>query len=274
MNSMKKNSSKQGIILFVFMVFHGLAHARDVVLLDNTLPAEKGQKEAILILPGFGTIMHNTKSQKEHFQNRGYDVYIPDYISRKSIAKSVENIKQFYAKHELERYKKVHVFSYIIGSWAINTWLVENDAPQNIRSVIYDRSPMQEKAPQILAYDHPLLSRLLFGKLIFELAETPYPPLPKNNRYIGILVECKATKLMWKKRKSLENYSEVLWETKDFGQTLDDIARLFIDHDDLYAHCEKFAPSVFYFIKNQQFPDGVERIACAEDPFATYLDKK
>lgn len=258
------------IFLFCFYV---PASARDIVLLDKSNTASITEKEAILILPGFGTIMHNSKSFKANFKNQGYDVYIPDYISRKSIAKCAENVAAFYSKYELHNYKKVHVLSYIIGSWTLNTLLVQKNAPSNISTILYDRSPMQEMAPIVLVNENAFLSRILFGKLIRELSQTPYPTLTKKDKNIGIIVECKATKLMYKKRKSLPNYIPINWSSAGFSQAYDDITRLYVDHDDMYTHLEWIASSVFYFIKNQKFTPESERENCSQDPFEPYLKK-
>jgi hypothetical protein len=264
MNWMKKSLSKLKWVCILLLSLD--SSARDIVLIEKS-DKPKSEREAFLVLPGFGTVLHNTKNQRAHFKNQGYDVYIPDYISRKTLNKCAENVAEFYNKHELSQYKKVHVLAYIIGSWTLNNWLQSENPPRNIETIIYDRSPMQEMVPAILVEENPLLSRLLFGKLIKELSVTPYTAIENDQKRIGMLMECKATNIMRKKRKSLSNYPEVQWSVESRGQAVDDHIYLFIDHDDMYANVQLIAPSVFHFIRNGMFSADVLTEKCQQDPF-------
>ncbi len=255
------------------MFIASLANARDIVLIEKSNPKPISEREAILILPGLGTFNHNTKSQKENFRDKGYDIFIPDYISRKSVSDCSKNVLEFYDKHELKKYKHVHVFSYIIGSWTINEILLSGNKPQNIVSIIYDRSPMQEMAPRILVDENKFFSKILFGKLIFELANTPYKSIENDELNIGILIECKATKLMNKKKKSLVNYDPISWKMESLNQNPDDFEFLYVSHDDMYTKLEIIAPSVFQFVKNGKFSEGSLRSHCEKEPFEDYLSK-
>ena len=52
---------------------------------------------------------------------------------------------------------------------------------KNIATIVYDRSPIQERAPYIAANNLRLLLRLMgLRKIMDEMAETPYPSL-KND---------------------------------------------------------------------------------------------
>ncbi len=67
-------------------------------------------------------------------------------------------------EHHLPQYKKLHVFSYIAGTWVLNIWLQQH--PQNnITSIVYDRSPMQERVPFALVEDNSFLFKLFLVKL-------------------------------------------------------------------------------------------------------------
>ncbi len=72
---------------------------------------------------GFGAKIQGTKKIADFFFNKGYDVFIPDYISRKSISNSVSHLDKFILKHNLKAYKNIHFFSYIIGSWTLHYFL-------------------------------------------------------------------------------------------------------------------------------------------------------
>lgn len=268
MNWMKKSLNNGLLMLLVLFSFESVA--RDIVLIEKDNPAPKNEREALLILPGFGTMMHNTKSQRENFKDKGYDLYIPDYISRKSMQKCADNVSKFYQKHRMDEYKKVHVLSYIIGSWTLNTILSSENPPSNIETIIYDRSPMQEMAPPILVDENPFLSRLLFGKLIKELATTPYQTIVNDARKVAVIMECKATKLMYKKRESLKNYPEVGWTVASRGQDVDDAVFLYINHDDMYTNVQLVAPAVFHFIQKGEFPMDAQKTKCTKDPFVDF----
>jgi len=262
------------VLLFVslFCFLNLQIISRDIVLIDKSDTRPVQEKEAILILPGFGTLYHNTKNQILNFKNQGFDVFIPDYISRKSIDQCAENVNDFILSHKLSSYKKVHIFAYIIGSWTINRWSEKYSLP-NVSSILYDRSPMQEKAPAVLVIDHPFLSKILFGKLIAELAVTDYPPLKNDSKNIGLLIEGKATKLMWKKRKSLNKVSPVSWEVKDLRQDYDDLLFLYVDHDDLYIKLENIAPEVLNFFRSGKFSSDSIKKWPQKDPFEPYNKK-
>src|SRR6266542_68991 len=77
----------------------------------------KGEKEAILIVTGFGTFKFGKGAQEDYFTEKGknYDVFIPKYIGRRSIKQCVASLEKFIVKHKLNEYKKVYVLSYIIG---------------------------------------------------------------------------------------------------------------------------------------------------------------
>ena len=78
---------------------------RDIIVI-NQPEVEKENKEALLILPGFGDTQKRRKKQKKFFKNLNYDLYIPDYRHRKSFEETVNKLDQFYTKHELEKYEK------------------------------------------------------------------------------------------------------------------------------------------------------------------------
>jgi len=259
-------------LVALFSAFLFNAQARDIILMNKADTTPVAEREAILILPGFGTIFHNTKNQVANFKNQGFDVFIPDYISRKSLAKCTKNVDQFYKKHHLDRYKKVHVFSYIIGSWTINLWLKQHPS-SNITTIVYDRSPLQESVPKILVKTNPFLSRLIFGKLIRELSETPYEPFAADSINVGILIECKATKILWSKKAEFDKMPPLSFEKDSLHQPCTDYFYTFLSHDDLYTNLETASPEVLNFFRNGLFTAAASREKCARDPFETYREQ-
>ncbi|MFM7683988.1 MAG: hypothetical protein ACKO7P_14785, partial [Bacteroidota bacterium] len=107
------------VLFFLVISFNQSLLAQGRIFIESK-SSSKAQREAILILPGFGSKVFGTKKIAKFFQYKGFDVYIPKYISRKSVEQSVVNVDEFILKHGLKEYKKLHVFSYIFGTWTIN----------------------------------------------------------------------------------------------------------------------------------------------------------
>ena len=63
------------------------------------------------------------------------------------------------------------MFSYIAGSWVINLW-VQQHPINNIASIVYDRSPLQERAPYVLVKDNPKIIKWLAGNIMKKFSQT------------------------------------------------------------------------------------------------------
>lgn len=260
---------KKGFIVFLIVLFQFETEAKERIFID-TNSKKISEREAILILPGFGSKVHGTKEVAEYFFNKQYDVFIPDYLSRNSIASCVENINEFYIKRNLKEYKKIHVFSYIVGSWTLNQWL-QKYPEVKIHSIVYDRSPLQERAPYALVKDIPFLIRIISGKIMREFSETPYSPIEKGEIKIGILIESEATKLVYKHKKSVFSLGEVDWEADSLNQKFDDVQYIWMNHDELYQNLNDFANEIIYFFREGEFSDSVRRTKYSEDPFKEFI---
>lgn len=254
--------------LIVSLAFSFQISAKDIVKKEKNNSAPIEEREAILILNGLGSVAHGSGDQKKSFTNKGYDVFIPDYLSRRSLDGCVGKLQRFVLKQKLSNYKKVHVFCYIVGSWTFNRWFEQNPL-KNIVSVVYDRSPLQETLPPILRDEDPLLSKVLFGKLTFDLANTPYKPLVNSKLNFGILIECKATKYLWHKYESFNKLPPRTFDPEQFDQRFNDYCYYFLSHDDMYTHIHDAAPSILNFFKTGTFGE-VDRSPCNTDPFVTY----
>jgi hypothetical protein len=184
----------------------------------------------------------------------------------------VKKLQRFSLKYELRKYKKVHVFAYIVGSWTLNQWY-EQFPMTNIASIVYDRSPLQESLPPIMQQEDPFLSRVLFGKLTFDLVQTPYKPLNTDSIHIGILIECKATKFLWLKYESYLKLPQRTFGPEQFGQRYDDYCYFFLSHDDMYTDIHEAAPTILQFFREGAFGQA-DRQTCQGDPFKTYRKNK
>ena len=257
------------VLCFFFCNLLVAAPPERIYIEDISKPLK--EKEAILILPGFGSKIQGTLHIADFFFNKGYDIYIPDYISRKSIEKCVTNLDKFIISYKLKEYKKIHVFSYIIGSWTLNTW-INNNPINNIATIIYDRSPLQERAPYALVKDVPLLIRIISGKIMKEFSVTKYPTIAKNNLNIGIIIESKATKLLAKHKKSALDVGPVNWDVTNLNQNYTDKFYITLNHDQMYYRFDVSGNEIFYFIKNNKFTETAKRHPYTEDPFINNTD--
>lgn len=241
-----------------------LSFGRDIIYVQaGSQP--KSEREAIVILAGLGSKVHNERKIANYFKDKGYDIYQPSYIYRKGIDKGVDKIERFSKKHALSSYKKVHFFCYIIGSWTFNRWYNKSGLT-NIETVIYDRSPLQERAPYVLMKDSKFIARLVIGKVNDELANTPYSPLTNFKGKIGLLIETVPTKLILKHRKTATSLGPVNWAVDSLHQVHTDYFYVSMNHDEMYTHIEKAGPEILSFIKTGSFGEKVNRTAPTIDP--------
>ena len=91
-------------------------------------------------LKWFWRFKEKQKETKKFFENKGYDLFIPEYIERESINKSIKTFSIFYENQELYNYKEVKFLCYIIGGYVLNKY-IEKNGKGNISTIIYDRSP-------------------------------------------------------------------------------------------------------------------------------------
>ncbi len=258
------------LLSFSFL-FHSCARTRSVSCIYSQ-EKKLSEKEAILILPGFGSKINGNKEQEKYFANKGYDVFIPNYIGRKSIDQCLGNLEIFIAKNKITEYKKVHVFSYIIGGWVLNEYIKKHPA-NNIASIVYDRSPLQERAPAALVKDIPLMIGLVSGKVMKEFSVTPYSPIKKDKIKVGILIESKATKLIRNHKKTALSFGELKWDVKSLQQDYDDYIYTWINHDEMYFRFDIVGEEIFTFLKNGTFSKNAVRKAFEWDAFVPYEEK-
>lgn len=238
-----------------------------IVINDSTI--SRLEKEALIILPGLGDSKKGRKHQFNYFKNKGFDLFIPDYIDKISFDSTVNKFTQFYNEQHLEEYKKVHVFSYILGSWVVNTFINKNGIG-NISTIIYDRSPLQERAPAIVVENIPRIGKLVSGEVIKELSGKPYPPIVKGGVKIGIIVESKATPLMRHFKKETIAKGIINWEELDFNQDHDDLIFTRLNHDEMYITFDEIGPDILHFLKKGRFKKDTRRKWFGWDPFLKY----
>lgn len=251
-------------LLILFCMLQLNVWSRNYVVVPHP-EIPKSEKEALLILVGFGSKTHHVKHIAQYFSNKGYDLYQPDYICRKSIQKGVNKVDAFAEKHDLKAYKKIHVFCYIIGGWTFNTWFAQHPLP-NIASVIYDRSPLQERAPYALVKDIPFLIGMLVGDVMQEFAGTPYQPLQNSTAKVGLLIETIPTKLILKHKKTAALPGPINWDPAALNQPCDDYCFVPMNHDDFYVTFDGIGSAIFQFIREGKFDNDANRTEPENDP--------
>jgi hypothetical protein len=225
-----------------------------------------GEKTAVLVLPGLRNSAKGFSAAKKWYRKQGYDVFMPEYVSKKGFKGNVANVKAFVEKHRLDEYREVHAFVYLMGGWTLNKYLLENDMP-NLTRVVYDRSPYQEQAPRIVLETIPGIIHSMFGVAVDEIRDTPYPTIPKGDRQIGIIVESRATPFIRWKRKKLEPVEEKDWLPEAFNQEHDDLIYVFLHHNELYYSFDEIGDDLNSFFKTGRFTEDAKRKPLDKDPF-------
>jgi len=226
-------------------------------------------KEALLILPGFGSKYHSLHRLKNTFKKAPYDVFVPRYIARASLEETLENLELYWQRHGLDAYQKVHVFGYIVGSWTINAWIAQH-GKANIATIVYDRSTLQERAPLVLVQDMKFVNFVLFGDVMQDLLQTPYTPLLDSTIRKGMLLETYATNTVRKHQQTAASMGPYCWELSCFGQDVDDYRYVPMHHDQMYTHPEVFAAALLYFIENGNFGPHLQSVQPVENPFVKH----
>ena len=265
-----KNSLLLG--LFFFFISSFLVAGKDIIVIKNP-KQPKSEKRAILVLNGLGTSKKGMKHQKRFFEQQDFDVYIPDYICKKSYDLTKANAISFFENHSLKEYKELYVFSYIIGAWTINEYINEV-GEMNIKRIVYDRSPIQERAPRVVDDKIPLIGRLVAGKLLREFKNMPYPAIKKKNIEIGLIVESKATSLMRKFEEYTLSLGSFNWKNLNLNQVHDDLMYTRLNHDEMYVSFHEIGAEILCFIESGNFSNSARRQHFSWDPFLPYRKEK
>ena len=260
---LKQRKFKRILLLLILALCVNQVKAKHrVLLVDSELPMN--QREAIIFLTGFGSVYHLFSGQKRALKNDTYDVYAPDYISRKSINQSVENLREFITEYPIEKYKKVHVIAFIYGSWTLNTFL-QTDSISNLSSVVYDRSPIQEQVPFLLHEDKPFFGWILFGNSLADLAQTPFPDVNLKEVNTGLMIESNVTSVAHRYLNKME-LNDAMWNQEKFSVYSDDFIYVEMNHDDMYTDMDGIIDEVFYLFQYGRFPKNASK----EIPSDTY----
>jgi hypothetical protein len=221
---------------------------------------QKPATEAVLILPGFGYGPDGEKAIKAvaaSMAAEGMDLYVPTYISRRGLAESRANLQRFIRDHRLDRYERVHVFAFLAGGWTFNP--LAETAALPLATVVYDRSPFQERAPRIASGRLRLLTWLRYGSPVADVARTPYPPLTVPSARVALMVETKPTSFIRRYSRIANSYGPYRFECDTFSQRYDDCLYLPMDHGEVYLRFGEIWPELLAFIRTGRFTSAADR---------------
>ncbi|BCX46737.1 hypothetical protein HAHE_06450 [Haloferula helveola] len=231
---------------------------------DPAVP--RSEKEALLVLPGLRNSLRGHRAAKRFYPGHGYDVFIPDYVSRDGLDGSVANLEAFISEHRLKEYRKVHAFVHVMGGWSLNKYLGDQPFP-NLETVVYNRSPLQEQAPRIYLENMPRIVNLIFGEAVKDMRDTPYPELAKGDRKIAMIIETRATPYVRRHRDQVVYDGARSWTPESFGQEHDDRIYVFLHHDEIYYRLDEFGDELMAFLREGKFTDEAARKPAEGDPF-------
>lgn len=266
--NVRSNLSAARLALFVVCVCHTACAGAVVVGPSPSLP--KAGRDALLILPGFGYGRAGEdalRSLAASITREGFDFYLPTYVSRSGLVASRANLERFIREHRLEQYDRLHVFAFIAGGWTFNP-LMETQRLPNLATVIYDRSPFQERAPRIANEKLHFLTWVRYGSPVFDVARTPYVPLNAPTVKVALVVETTPTSFIEKHKETARGYGPFRFECDTFLQRHDDCMYVSMNHDELYTRFAELWPELREFIRTGRFTSAANRIPPAGDPLA------
>jgi hypothetical protein len=225
-------------------------------------------REALLILPGFGYNRAGEKALRAlagAMATEGIDLFVPTYISRAGLAKSRGTLQTFIRNQRLDQYERLHVFAFIAGAWTFNP-LTDAQAPPNLATIVYDRSPYQERAPRVADEKLHFLTWLRYGSPVFDVARTPYAPLAIPSVKVGLVVETLPTKFVKGHEATVRSYGPIHFECDGFQQRHEDCLYLPMSHDEVYLRFATVWPEVLAFIRQGHFTSAANRTPPSGDP--------
>ncbi len=217
--------------------------------------------DALVVLPGFGYDRDGERAFRAlapSMATEGFDLYLPTFVSRSGLDDSRERLRRFFRERHLDRYQRVHVVAFIAGGWTLNP-LAEAGVLPNLSTIVYDRSPYQERAPRVALEKLAFLTWVRYGHVVFDLARTPYAPVTVPGAKIGLVVETSPTSFIERHASTARGYGAYEFECAAFRQRYDDCLYVPMNHDELYSRFGEVWPEVRSFIHTGQFSASANR---------------
>ena len=222
--------------------------------------------EALLIVTGLGIPGSGWRALRRFFGETDYDLFLPDYLRPGTLADATSKLQAFIDREHLERYRAVHIYANILGSWVVNLCLRERPLA-NLRSIVYNRSPIQERVFAVVDERLRITSRLIVGRIIGDLARTPYPVLTATGVRVGLIIENRANLIMQLLRRPTLRMGPFDFDPDSFGQPHDDAIQVPLDHTKIYTRIDTFGEALLHFFREGAFPADARRTPYPEDPF-------
>ncbi len=218
--------------------------------------------DALLVLPGFGYGRGGERAIRAlapAMAREGIDLYVPTYVTRSGLDSSRAKLERFLRENRLARYQRLHVFAFIAGAWTLNPLLQDHDLP-NLATVVYDRSPFQERAPKIADDRVHFLTWVRYGSTVFDVARRSYAPLDEPGVRVGLIVESKPTAFVRRHEQAARAYGPLAFDCAAFGQRHDDCAFVAMHHEDIYLRFAEVWPELLAFIRSGRFTEAANRV--------------
>jgi hypothetical protein len=225
------------------------------------LSPARPHEDALLVLTGFGYGRGDGAALADVSRRAsaaGIDVYVPRYITRRSLDSSRRRLADFIRAAHLDRYERVHVFAFIAGAWTLNP-LVDLGALPNLATIVYDRSPYQERAPRLAVRDLRVPAWLRYGSTIFDVARTPYQALSRPNVRVGLVIETEPTAFVRRHARPDDLPAASAFDCDAIGERYDDCVHVAMRHGELYTRFAEIWPDVDAFMHTGRFTDGAAR---------------
>ena len=225
------------------------------------------EKTALIIMNGFGGNKSACKAQLAFWKEQGMDVFIPEVLLRPSLASSSVAMEEFVEEYRIAEYAEVRSICYIAGAFLLHAYL-ESHALPNLKSVIYDRSPIQERAPQAVIEAIPVLGTWLKGNVLRDLSEAVWPP-PLDSATIvkGLSIENRATGLMRWLQDEAEALGPFEFDWKAIDGQASDAFHVALDHNMMYTRWDILGGPFLHFFAHGVFPEGLSRLPLTAHPF-------
>jgi hypothetical protein len=230
-------------------------------IVSPTVAPLKPASDALLVLPGFGYSRageHAFRSLAPSLAAEGIDLYLPTFVSRSGLEESRERLQRFVRENRLQRYERVHVFAFIAGGWTFNP-LEETEPLSNLSTIVYDRSPYQERAPRIALERLRFLTWVRYGSTVFDVAKTPYAAVTASGVKVGLMIETTPTSFIRRFAASARRQGPYRFECDAFSQYYDDCLYVAMNHDELYTRFADVWPEVRSFIRTSHFTSSANR---------------
>ena len=232
--------------------------------------SSRPHNEALLVLPGFGFGRDGARTLRSlapTINRDGFDLYVADYLTRGGLASSRARLERYVVDNRLDRYQRLDVFAFIAGAWTINPLIEQGQLP-NLGRVVYDRSPLQERAPAIAVDRLRLFAWLRYGSTIFDIARSSYTPINRPDVDVALMVESSATVFITHHTQAARALGPISFDCDSLRQRHDDCGYIAINHNELYTQLGDVWPEVRTFLQTGRFSEAMNRTPPHGDPLA------